>query len=297
MTKLGAEKDYFHEKISVHHLNIARVLDIVGKGQKWTNIPFSAFIEGITKLQPRYYSISSSSLEQPKKISITAVVESTQLPGRDDPFRGVATNYLLALKQKQNGDPEPCPFGLTYEITGPRNKYDGIHVPVHVRHSNFKLPSDPSKPIICIGPGTGVAPMRGFIRERVQQAKNGEKVGKTLLFFGCRKSTEDFMYKDEWEEAKQVLGDNFELITAFSREGPKKVYVQHRLKERAVEINQLLEQKAYFYVCGDAANMAREVNTVLGQIISEQRGIPEAKAEEIVKNMRSANQYQEDVWS
>lgn len=94
------------------------------------------------------------------------------------------------------------------------------------------------------------------------------------------------------QEAKQVLGDNFELITAFSREGPKKVYVQHRLKERAVEINQLLEQKAYFYVCGDAANMAREVNNVLGQIISEQRGIPEAKAEEIVKNMRSSNQYQ-----
>lgn len=94
------------------------------------------------------------------------------------------------------------------------------------------------------------------------------------------------------QEAKEILGDNFELITAFSREGPKKVYVQHRLKERAEEINQLLEQKAYFYVCGDAANMAREVNTVLGQIISEQRGVPEAKAEEIVKNMRSSNQYQ-----
>lgn len=79
---------------------------------------------------------------------------------------------------------------------------------------------------------------------------------------------------------------------AFSREGPKKVYVQHLLKERAEEINKLLEQKAYIYVCGDAANMAREVNTVLAQIISEQRGIPEAKAEEIVKNMRASNQYQ-----
>jgi len=199
MTKLGGDKDYFHEKVNVHHLNIARVLESVGKGQKWTNVPFSALIEGITKLQPRYYSISSSSLEHPKMISITAVVESTQLPGREDPFRGVATNYLLALKEKQNGDPNPSPFGLTYEITGPRNRYDGIHVPVHVRHSNFKLPSDPTKPIICIGPGTGVAPMRGFIRERVQQARNGEKVGKTILFFGCRKSTEDFMYADEWE--------------------------------------------------------------------------------------------------
>ena len=94
------------------------------------------------------------------------------------------------------------------------------------------------------------------------------------------------------QEAKSVLGDNFELVTAFSREGPKKVYVQHRLRERAKEINELLEKKAYFYVCGDAANMAREVNTVLAQILAEQRGIPEAKAEEIVKNMRASNQYQ-----
>jgi NADPH-ferrihemoprotein reductase len=88
------------------------------------------------------------------------------------------------------------------------------------------------------------------------------------------------------------MGDKFELVLAFSREGGKKVYVQHRLRERSKEINELLEQKAYFYVCGDAANMAREVNTVLAQILSEQRGISEAKAEEIVKNMRASNQYQ-----
>ncbi|ORY65307.1 NADPH-cytochrome P450 reductase [Pseudomassariella vexata] len=297
MTKLGGDKDYFHDKISKYDYNIAGVLRIVGGGQKWSNIPFSAFIEGLTKLQPRYYSISSSSLVQPKKISITAIVENQVIPGRTDPFQGVATNYLLALKEKQNGEPNPKPFGLTYDICGPRNKYDGIHVPVHVRHSNFKLPSDPSKPIIMIGPGTGVAPFRGFVQERAKQAETGETVGRTILFFGCRKRGEDFMYESEWEERKQVLGDSFEMITAFSREGPKKVYVQHRLKERAQEINELLEKKAYIYVCGDAANMAREVNTVLAQIIAEQRGIPETKAEEIVKNMRSANQYQEDVWS
>lgn len=82
------------------------------------------------------------------------------------------------------------------------------------------------------------------------------------------------------------------MITAFSRESAKKVYVQHRLKERAQEVSDLLSQKAYFYVCGDASNMAREVNTVLAQIIAEGRGVSEAKGEEIVKNMRSANQYQ-----
>lgn len=94
------------------------------------------------------------------------------------------------------------------------------------------------------------------------------------------------------QEYKKALGDKFELVTAFSRETSQKVYVQHRLKERSAEISELLSQKAFFYVCGDAANMAREVNTVLAQIIAEGRGVSEAKAEEIVKNMRAANQYQ-----
>ena len=168
-------------------------------GEKWEKIPFSIFIEALHKLQPRYYSISSSSLVQNKKISITAVVESLEAPGASNVVKGVTTNYLLALKQKQHGDPSPDPHGLDYAITGPRNKYDGIHVPVHVRHSNFKLPSDPGRPVVMVGPGTGVAPFRGFVAERAQQAKNGENVGKTILFFGCRKQAEDFLYEDEWK--------------------------------------------------------------------------------------------------
>ncbi|PHH65827.1 hypothetical protein CDD81_1196 [Ophiocordyceps australis] len=297
MAKLGSDKEYFHDLTAPNYFNIASLLEFVGKGEKWTNIPFSAFIEGLNKLQPRYYSISSSSLVQPKKVSVTAVVESQTVAGRDEPFRGVATNYLYALKQKHNNDSKPEPFGKTYELSGPRNKYDGIHVPVHIRHSNFKLPSDPSRPIIMVGPGTGVAPFRGFVQERARQAKDGAKVGRTLLFFGCRKRDEDFMYQSEWEEYKQILGDQFEMVTAFSREGDKKVYVQHRLKERAQEVEQLLSQKAHFYVCGDAANMAREVNSLLAQIIAQGRGISVAKAEEVVKHMRTTNQYQEDVWS
>lgn len=199
MTKLGEDKEYFHEKVSSQYLNIAQLLERVNP-DPWTKIPFSLMIEGVNKIQPRYYSISSSSLVQKNQISITAVVEELRIPGpQQNVVKGVTTNYLLALKQKQHGDPHPDPHGMTYAITGPRNKYDGIHVPVHVRHSNFKLPSDPSKPIIMVGPGSGVAPFRGFIQERAAQAKAGEKVGPTVLFYGCRRSTEDFLYKDEWD--------------------------------------------------------------------------------------------------
>jgi NADPH-ferrihemoprotein reductase len=199
MVKLGSDKDYFKEHVTDRNLNLAQLLEISGKGQIWSKVPFSFLFEGMLKIQPRYYSISSSSFVQKDKISITAIVESLEKPGAPHVLKGVTTNYLLALKQKQHGDPNPDPHGLNYAITGPRNKYDGIHVPVHVRHSNFKLPSDPSKPIIMVGPGTGVAPFRGFVQERAAQAKAGQNVGKTILFFGCRKQSEDFMYANEWK--------------------------------------------------------------------------------------------------
>ncbi|EEP83066.1 NADPH--cytochrome P450 reductase, partial [Uncinocarpus reesii 1704] len=174
MKRLGDDKDHFHDRISTQFYNIAQALQSL-TSKPFTSVPFSLLIEGISKLQPRYYSISSSSIVQKDKISITSVVESIRVPGAGHVMKGVTTNYLLALKQKQHGDPSPDPHGLTYAITGPRNKYDGIHVPVHVRHSNFKLPSDPSKPVIMVGPGTGVAPFRGFIQERAPAGRTGRQ--------------------------------------------------------------------------------------------------------------------------
>ncbi len=156
-------------------------------------------------MQPRYYSISSSSLVQKDKISITAIVESIERPNAPHVVKGVTTNYLLALKQKMDGASNPDPHGLEYAIDGPRNKYDRVSVPVHIRHSNFKLPSDPSTPIIMVGPGTGVAPFRGFVQERAAQAKSGEDVGKTMLFFGCRNKTDDFLYEKEWKVSRRGL--------------------------------------------------------------------------------------------
>lgn len=199
MNAIGGDKDVFAKEVADKNLNIAQFLERVSKGQPWTAIPFSCLIEGVTKLQSRYYSISSSSLVQKDKVSITAVVESLEKDGAPFVVKGVTTNYLLALKEKQHGNPSPDPNGLDYAISGPRNKWDGVHVPVHIRHSNFKLPSNPSTPIIMVGPGTGVAPFRGFVQERAAQAKKGETVGKTMLFFGCRKRHEDFLYEKEWE--------------------------------------------------------------------------------------------------
>lgn len=215
MAKMGGDKDYFQEKVSSLNLNIAQLLELQSNGEQWSKVPFSIMIEGLHKIQPRYYSISSSSLVQKDKISITAVVESIEKPGAPHIVKGVTTNYLLALKQKQHGVADPDPHGLNYALTGPRNKYDGIHVPVHVRHSNFKLPSDPSKPIIMVGPGTGAAPFRGFVQERAAQARAGENVGKTVLFFGCRRRDEDFLYKEEWEVSRNRLKLDCRLANKF----------------------------------------------------------------------------------
>jgi NADPH-ferrihemoprotein reductase len=99
------------------------------------------------------------------------------------------------------------------------------------------------------------------------------------------------------QKCKAELGDRFEMHVAFSRDGPEKVYVQHHMRAQAAQIDALRQQRAYFYVCGDAANMAREVTALLGDIIATQRGVPPARGEEIVKQMRNSNQYQEDVWS
>ncbi|KAL2836410.1 hypothetical protein BJY01DRAFT_258674 [Aspergillus pseudoustus] len=262
IVRLGNDKDYFHEKITKQCFNIAQALQSI-TSKTFSSVPFALLIEGVNKLQPRYYSISSSALVRKDMISITAVVEAIRLPGASHIVKG----------------------------------YDSIYVPVHVRASNFNLPSDPSKPIIMVGPGTGVAPFRGFIQERAALAAKGEKVGTMLLFFGCRRRDEDFLYRDEWKTYQDQLGDSLKIITTFSREGPRKVYVQHLLKENAEMVSELLKQKANFYVCGDAANMAREVNLVLCNIVSEQWGMSPERSEEMVKHMRSSGSYLADVWS
>jgi NADPH-ferrihemoprotein reductase len=302
--QLGSDKDLFAKEVTHHYLNIARLLKVISEGQSWNNVPFSFLVESLPHLSPRYYSISSSATESRDKVTITAAVERITPSGSDHVLKGVATNYVADIKKHRDGS-----GALDYEIRGPRGKYlqeTDVLVPIHIRHSNFKLPSSPKKPIIMVGPGTGVAPFRGFIRERAHVAANGARVARSLLFFGCRKSTEDFLYEDEWKQYSAegspdengLYGSNdfLKLSCAFSRDQNEKVYVQHRMLEHAKEINELLEQGANFYVCGDASHMARDVQRTLAKIISQERDLPQEKAEALVKQMKNKNQYQEDVW-
>lgn len=303
--KFGSSKDLFHESIASKNYNLARLLLELSNGKTWDRVPFSFLIENIPHLQPRYYSISSSSAEQPNTISITAVVERNRGPDATFDCHGVATNNIFDIKEAMSGK-----VTKNFKLDGARGSYtkgDTIRAPIHIRHSNFKLPSKVTAPIIMVGPGTGVAPFRGFIRERAHQAKSGKEVGKALLFFGCRHSNGDFLYEEEWPKytSKETVGkaegpfteSNFlELHTAFSRDSDKKYYVQDRMRENSKLVNELLLKGAYFYVCGDASRMAREVQTTLVEIIAKERGIDFDEAERLVKKMKSRNLLQEDVW-
>jgi NADPH-ferrihemoprotein reductase len=198
LSRLANDKDYFHQQVTVNHANLAQTLEAITAGQIWSAVPFSMLVEGLLTLQPRPYSISSSSLVQKDRISITAVVESFQIQDSARMFNGVSSNYLLALHQKQNPSATPRSSLVTYATDGPRKMYRDIRLPVYIRESNFRLPRDPSTPIIMIGPGTGVAPFRAFMQERAAQREAGENVGRSLLFYGCRRKTEDFLYQEDW---------------------------------------------------------------------------------------------------
>lgn len=296
-SELAANKELFAQRIHQRQLNLADALLAISEGQPWVEVPFVFLIELVAHLQPRYYSILSSSMSEKRSIHVTAVVELEQVETRL--VSGVVTNLLRHIEVAQNHKPDK--LAVTYDLQGPRGKFDGFKLPVHVRRLTFKLPSNPAVPIIMVGPGTGVAPFRAFVRERcylkTSNTTDNVTVGKLVLFFGCRRSDEDFLYKDEWSRYAQQLGELFEMHTAFSREQlGAKVYVQHKLKEVSHHLNALLEQGAYIYVCGDASKMARDVQHTLSEIIAKERNIPEERGAEIVRGLKVQNRYQEDVW-
>jgi sulfite reductase (NADPH) flavoprotein alpha-component len=160
-------------------------------------------------------------------------------------------------------------------------------------HSNasFRLPQDTTAPVIMIGPGTGIAPFRAFLEER--QATG--QTGKNWLFFGEQREALDFLYKD------QLLGMHkngvlTHLDTAFSRDQARKVYVQDRMQEKAAELYEWLERGAYFYVCGDASRMAKDVETALLDVIARGSKGTLDHAAEYLAAMKKQKRYQRDVY-
>ncbi|KAI8970136.1 hypothetical protein BDF20DRAFT_106420 [Mycotypha africana] len=308
LRQLASDKEEYRKRVADVTRNLGEVLEMLAAAESmelegsFSAIPFDLIVESIPRLQPRYYSISSSSKESPKTIAVTAVtLQYTPETSHPRTVYGVNTNYLWKLHEAIHGL-EPHPDVPLYSLGGPRDAlYDAENkvakIPVHVRRSQFKLPRNPTVPVIMVGPGTGVAPFRGFVRERALQKKAGQPVGPTILYFGCRNSAEDFLYANEWPELFDTLGEPSRIITAFSRETDKKIYVQHRLMEFGEEMWSLIEKGAYVYVCGDAKHMARDVNQTFVQFAQSFGGLEEQKAQDYVKSLRSTGRYQEDVWS
>jgi len=169
-----------------------------------------------------------------------------------------------------------------------------LHTPVisayHHAAPHFFLPESSETPIIMIGPGTGIAPFRGFMQERTCVSH----CNKNWLFFGEKRASHDFFYKNEWEKW-QTTGQ-LKLATAFSRDTAQKVYVQDRLKEHGKEIWEWLNKGAYLYVCGDAKQMAKAVDATLKEIAVEEGGLSEEEANAYFKSLRSEKRYQRDVY-
>jgi cytochrome P450/NADPH-cytochrome P450 reductase len=162
-------------------------------------------------------------------------------------------------------------------------------------HSPFHLPEDSRTPMIMIGPGTGLAPFRGFLHERAMQQKAGMQIGPSLLFFGCRHPQEDFLYREELEtfETDGVT----KVYTAFSRLDPqKKVYVQDKIYEDKDEVWQLLQDGAIVYICGDTSHMVPDVRRTFGRIYAEKTGKNEQEADQWLDDLINRNRYMVDIW-
>lgn len=218
------------------------------------------------KLPPRLYSIASSPLAHPGEVHLTVSAVRYQSHGLDR--KGVCSTHLA--DQVKPGD----------------------LVPVFVQpNKNFRLPEDSSRPVIMVGPGTGIAPFRAFVEHRAATGASG----RNWLFMGDQHYLYDFLYQLEWQDHLKT-GALTRLDVAFSRDQPEKIYVQHRMRERAAELYAWLEQGAYFYVCGDAARMAVDVHEALVSIIEKQGAKSREAAEAYVENLKKTKRYQRDVY-
>lgn len=224
------------------------------------------FLHVLRRLQPRLYSIASSPFEHPDEVHLTIRAISNEAFGRRRD--GVCSGFMADSLQA------------------------GDTVPVFIdRNPVFKLPEDPAIPVIMIGPGTGIAPFRGFMQQRLHQAKKSEN----WLFFGAQHQKTDFYYRKEWEFFRRK-GILTRFDSAFSRDTEQRIYVQHRMLEESKAFYSWIDSGAHLYVCGDMHRMASDVFKTVCQIVSREGNMSADEARIYVRQMQKSGRYQEDVY-
>jgi sulfite reductase (NADPH) flavoprotein alpha-component len=220
----------------------------------------------LARLTPRMYSIASSQAMHPDNVQTTVRVVRYEAHGAER--QGLASGHL--------GERAPV----------------GGAIPIFLHHNgNFRLPEDTTAPVIMVGPGTGIAPFRAFLEERQARAETGDN----WLFFGEQRRALDFLYQEQLEGMHKD-GLLTRLDTAFSRDQSKKVYVQDRMQEHCAELYAWLERGAYFYVCGDATRMAKDVEMALLDAIAKGSNGTLEHAAEYLATMKKNKRYQRDVY-
>lgn len=269
LTRMASKegKAEYKEKIVAAHVGVA---DLVTRLCPSIACDLAQFIAVCPRLQPRYYTIASSAAVHPETVHLTqAVLETARADGKT--FRGVCSGHLADLRV-------------------------GETARVFVRESAFRLPRQVERPILMFGPGTGIAPMRGFLQERAHARAAGATVGPSILYFGCKKRSLDYLYRDELE-AYAREGTLTELHLAFSREQPEKVYVQHLLARRAAETWRLIHKDgAAVFVCG-AVRMGADVDDALQVIIAECGGMTRGEAKAYLDKMAAAGRFVQELWA
>jgi sulfite reductase (NADPH) flavoprotein alpha-component len=243
-------------------------LDVLAAIEKFAGVrpDPEALIEVLEPLQPRLYSISSSPKTNPGRVSLTVDTVQYEALGRER--LGVASTYLSGRIE------------------------DAGEVLVYVQKAHgFGLPPTADTPIIMVGPGTGVAPFRAFLHERMATKASGP----SWLFFGHQHEAHDFFYADEWAMLQQK-GVLTQLSTAWSRDGAQRTYVQQRIRENGAELFAWLERGAHFYVCGDAKKMAKDVEAAVRDVAAAHGGMSPEAATAYVATLKAAGRYQADVY-
>lgn len=298
--ELCASRDSYSQFLERNYVTLGRLLEhaLGDSDLAWSGVPLAFILENLPETRPRYYSISSSSVLSPRSVSITALVSNTALGDEEQTVPGITTNYLLAKSHAHHEvtiSPSPAPR-LSYHLPGPSDVLKEAKVFAHIRRSRFKLPTQPSCPLIMLAAGTGLAPFRAFIAERCRLQSMGRQVGDMLLFFGCRHSDEDYIYRAELAEIQAALCGKLQIIVAFSRlHQSERTYIQNKMAAHGDEVCRLVDSEASIYICG-RASMARDAGRTLGQSIGHHRGMDERQVQDWVASMKRTRKWQEDVW-